>query len=105
MDLHLPMEITNHICDYINDLKNDTFLLQFHQNGNPYYKLNKQSNTCDTVKKNIISKIENPLIKEFFKLENLEIYTQEKIYKEYSKHIVFMYKIYFKLNPYAENYR
>jgi hypothetical protein len=105
MDLHLPMEITNHICDYTNDLKNDTFLLQFHKNGKIYFKLNKQSNTCNTIQKNIMGKLQHPLINELLKLQQMEIYTQEKVYKEYSKHIVFMYKVYFQLNPYDTNYR
>ena len=97
--MYLPIEIANQICEYINDCENDIFILQFYKNGNPYYKLNKQSITCNNIKQNIICKIQRPLIKEFIKLENMDIFTTSDLYLQYQKYIVFMHKVYFKLNP------
>jgi hypothetical protein len=96
--MYLPIEITNQICDYTNDFKNDTFILQFH-NGNPYLKLNKKSNTCDIIQKNIMSKLQKPLINELIKLENMDIFTRQDVYFQYHKYLIFMYKVYFQLNP------
>ena len=99
MRSQLPIEIINQICQYNCDLDNDTFILKFHENGNPYFTLNKNSNTCKIIHKKIKDKLHNPLIKEFIRLEQLELFSHEQIDNQYHKYIVFVYTVCRKLVP------
>jgi hypothetical protein len=95
----LPIEIINQICQYNCDLDNDIFILKFHENGIPHFILNKNSKTCNIIHKKVKDKLQNPLIKEFIRLEQLQLFTRKQIDLQYHKYIVFIYTVCRKLVP------